>query len=131
MHQRSAIELGLLLGLFILASAPARAQVTDMRVQVNGMACPFCTRGVQKKLKELDGVQEVNVGLKEGNAALILEEGKAPTIHELKEAVKDAGFTPTGGETFTNGADCKVARPGPSRLGARRRFDPRDSGNRT
>ncbi len=94
------------LGVFVLlallatmALAPqARAQddkrieEPDVIIEVDGLACPFCAYGVEKRLKKIDGVAELSVLLKEGTVQLKLKEGATVSEERLQKAVADAGF---------------------------------------
>jgi copper chaperone CopZ len=62
-------------------------------IQVDGMSCPFCAYGLEKKLSKLDGVEQIEISLEQGQAVLTLEEGASVTDEALKKAVADAGFT--------------------------------------
>jgi len=62
----------------------------DTVFYVDGMTCPFCTAGLEKKLKSIDGVSEVQITLKTGE--VIIKSEKELTKSSLKEAVMDAGF---------------------------------------
>ncbi len=51
-----------LLVLYLLAfAAGTQAQVTSLTVSVDGLACPFCAYGVEKKLKRVEGVKSIDV----------------------------------------------------------------------
>lgn len=86
----------LLLTLAVLAPQ-ARAQDEienpDVTIEVDGMACPFCAYGVEKKLKQLDGVEALHVQIDGGRVAIKLEEGATVTEEAIREAVADAGFS--------------------------------------
>lgn len=71
-----------------------RIEYPDVTIQVKGLACPFCAYGLEKKLKKLDGVKEVYIGLDEGIAQLKVDKGKTVSEEAVKEAIQDAGFTP-------------------------------------
>ncbi|MFQ5749374.1 MAG: heavy-metal-associated domain-containing protein [Planctomycetota bacterium] len=88
------LNLLLLAAVFLAAALPASAEVPRMTVTVDGMACPFCAYGLEKKLKGLEGVRQVKVELKTGMARLTLKEEAPPTVAAIREAVKKAGFTP-------------------------------------
>ncbi len=62
-------------------------------VQVDGMSCPFCAYGLEKKLSKLEGVERIEISLEQGKAVLTLEEGASVTDEALEKAVGDAGFT--------------------------------------
>lgn len=63
-----------------------------MRVRIDGLACPFCVYGVEKKLKALPGVQKVQVHLKDGVAILTMKPGERPDPGGIRKAVEKAGF---------------------------------------
>jgi len=80
--------------MFVGATQPAQAEITRMSVHVDGLTCPFCVFNLEKKLKPLRNVTDVKINLKTGNAAVVLGKGRGPTVGEIKQAVRDAGFTP-------------------------------------
>ena len=76
------------------AQEPATADGGPRIIEVTilGLACPFCAYGVQKKMKGLEGVADLEIDLNEGLAALTLAEGKDLSNEVLLRTVKDAGF---------------------------------------
>ncbi len=72
---------------------PALAQLTNAKVITNGMACPFCAYGVEKKLGQMKGVTDVTVDLKTSTASLTFEEGFSLDLAAIQKAVRRAGFT--------------------------------------
>ncbi|MEW6142741.1 MAG: heavy metal translocating P-type ATPase [Chloroflexota bacterium] len=58
---------------------------------VSGMTCASCVAHVEKALKGVDGVVSASVNLATERATVEYLEDKV-TTHELKEAVKDAGY---------------------------------------
>jgi len=69
--------------------APARAVI-----QIDGMACPFCTYNIQRQLEALDGVERTDVSLEKGEAYVTLSPHNPATADQLRRAVESAGFTP-------------------------------------
>ncbi|MFZ5592448.1 MAG: heavy-metal-associated domain-containing protein [Bacillota bacterium] len=63
--------------------------------QVEGMSCQHCQMAVEKALKTVDGVQEVQVDLATGKVQVTFDPARA-TSQELKEAILDAGYTVVG-----------------------------------
>ena len=90
--------------LALLISGTVSAQVLETRVEVNGMSCPFCAFGVEKKLAAVKGVAEVRVGMKGGHADLIAVDGESIDVSMVPEAVRKAGFTPGTIEIVARGA---------------------------
>ncbi len=69
-----------------------QAEFVDAELRVDGMACPFCAFGIEKKLRAVQGVRDLEVLLDEGIIELGFEADSAATVGALEEAVKDAGF---------------------------------------
>jgi len=83
------------LGVLILMSfQPAFAEIKNIKMQVDGMTCPFCVYGIEKKLEALDEVEEASANLKTGMVDIKLKKNKPIDIERLKEAVRKSGFTP-------------------------------------
>lgn len=82
-----AVSLGLL-----LHAAAASAALVSAELRVNGLSCPFCVFGIEKKLLEIDGVQGVEVFLDAGRIALTFEPDSEALVSDLERAVEKAGF---------------------------------------
>ncbi len=82
-----AVSLGLL-----LHAAAASAALVSAELRVNGLSCPFCVFGIEKKLLDVDGVRGVEVFLDDGRLALTFEPENAATVSDLEKAVEKAGF---------------------------------------
>jgi len=65
----------------------------DIKLGVDGMSCPFCAFGIEKKISKLDAVKSLNVMLEKGFVEIFLKDNQPLTEPELREAVKKAGFT--------------------------------------
>ena len=88
--------LGLVLSLAVVFGGPieAFAQVEEAAVKVDGLSCPFCAYGLEKKLKKVEGVEKLEIKVNKGTATITVKEGKTLSIEGVKKAVKDGGFTP-------------------------------------
>jgi len=71
----------------------ALAAGPSYRIEVAGLACPFCAYGIEKKLLALDGVETVETELKDGVVVVAMREGAALDEATAKQAVEAAGFT--------------------------------------
>lgn len=60
-------------------------------LQVDGMSCPSCIRHIDSALCELDGVEKVDVKLREGTVLVTHDAASAP-MNTLIEALRDAGY---------------------------------------
>jgi periplasmic mercuric ion binding protein len=74
-------------------AAQATKSTDRVEVQVNGMACPFCAYGIEKKLRAIPGARDVKVDLDAGRATFEAP-SEAVTEQQVKQAIKDAGFSP-------------------------------------
>lgn len=72
-----------------------KQEFTYVKVEVKGLACPFCAYGLEKKLKDVDGVTTIKIDVKEGLAYLTVLKSKKPLKKTLEKIVTDAGFTPS------------------------------------
>ena len=59
-------------------------------IKVKGMSCQHCVLAVKKTLSSLDGVQEVNVNLENGEATLT-HDGLVD-MNEARQRIEKAGY---------------------------------------
>ena len=52
-------------------------------VYIEGMACPFCTYNVEKKIREIAEIQTVSTDLNTGVARVIFDEDATPDVKAL------------------------------------------------
>ncbi|MBI1922609.1 heavy-metal-associated domain-containing protein [Candidatus Poribacteria bacterium] len=80
-----------------LISVAEKAEKEDLKpkvtVRVDGLTCPFCAYGLEKRIKKLSAVQESTINIKEGTVALFPKEGRHIELDDVKEAVEKGGFT--------------------------------------
>lgn len=104
MRKRMAIQhardsaLRVMLAAFLIAVVLpwAPAQTTERAsyaVGVDGLACPFCAYGIEKRLGRIDGVASVETDIADSVVIVMMEEGKSLEKSVAWEAVEDAGFT--------------------------------------
>lgn len=60
---------------------------------VDGLACPFCAYGIEKRLNKVDGVTGVEVDIGKSTVRVSLQEGKTLSEAQARQAVDEAGFT--------------------------------------
>ena len=63
------------------------------KFKVDGLACPFCSYGVEKQLKAIPGVSGVKVSIKTSTVTVTMKRGTKLTKAQASRSVKDAGFT--------------------------------------
>lgn len=75
-----------------------RSEKEDLKskviINVEGLTCPFCAYGLEKRIKKLPDVQKSTINIKEGIIELFPKEGQHIDIDEVTAAIKSGGFTP-------------------------------------
>ena len=66
--------------------------ITYIKMSVDGLACPFCAYGLEKKIKKIDGTKDLFIEINEGYIAFSVPTLKKPTEEALLKVVKEAGF---------------------------------------
>ena len=95
---RQLIIMTMLMG-FCLVIVKGQAQTENkqlegiIKVEVDGLSCPFCAYGLEKKLQKMEGVEKIEIDVENAFVLLTLEEGKTVNEEAIRERVKDAGFT--------------------------------------
>jgi len=80
--------------LLLLAwSAGVVAGSTQYTLRVDGMACPFCAYGIEKKLKAITGIQHIDVDLDHGLVVVIGDDHVKLSNQQMTTLFRDAGFT--------------------------------------
>jgi copper chaperone len=83
----------LTVGLLVLVMAQtAWAKTTVYSIRVDGLACPYCAYGIEKKLNNLEGVKFIDMDLEKG---IVIVEAYDVKLNDaqLKQLFQDAGFT--------------------------------------
>jgi copper chaperone CopZ len=83
-----------LLGFSLLfASFAVQAKPMTYELTVDGLACPFCAYGIEKKLGAIEGVTGIDVDINKGVVRVTMAEGAKLPEPAARKAVKSAGFT--------------------------------------
>lgn len=94
----------------LMFSAAVLAGTNQYLLGVDGLACPFCAYGIEKRLNKIDGVTDVQVDVGESVVRVTLQEGKTLSEEQADRAVEEAGFTLrsyTEAKGGTGGPDAK------------------------
>lgn len=90
----------ILIVLVIFMAVPAmQAQKSydQFEVQVDGLGCPFCAYGLEKKFKEFKGIKKVKIDIETGDFSFAYPTEKALTIEDVEQQVHKAGYSPMSG----------------------------------
>jgi copper chaperone CopZ len=77
-----------------MAIASGGESTTQLAIKVDGLACPFCARGLEKHLKKVKAVESVTLSLKTGEAIIQVRPNQTAPVKDLREAIRRGGFTP-------------------------------------
>jgi copper chaperone len=67
--------------------------ITQETIKVEGMSCGHCEMRVKKAVEAIEGVQKVEVNLRNKHVVVEYDEMKA-NLEKIKAAVKEAGYEP-------------------------------------
>jgi mercuric ion binding protein len=62
-------------------------------ISVDGLACPFCAYGLEKKLESMQGVDSIEIKLDDSKVFLYLKKDAEVTKAVIRKKVEEAGFT--------------------------------------
>ncbi|MBI4431738.1 MAG: heavy-metal-associated domain-containing protein [Candidatus Omnitrophica bacterium] len=77
----------------VMSAAPLYAEIEEVILGVDGLACPFCAYGLEKKMTPIKGMKSYDVDMGEGKVYLELKENAKLDLEAFRKAVKEAGFT--------------------------------------
>lgn len=72
----------------------AQKEVDSFQIQVDGLGCPFCAYGLEKKFKEFKGIKEVSIQIETGDFSFTYPTEKELNMQAVVTQVKKAGYTP-------------------------------------
>lgn len=65
----------------------------QIEVQVDGLGCPFCAYGLEKKFKEFKGIKNVKIEMETGEFSFTYPSKKSISLEEIENQVDKAGYT--------------------------------------
>ncbi len=101
------IILSLIIGLFAFTNVNAQKNknMDQFEVQVDGLGCPFCAYGLEKKFKEFKGIKNVAIDIETGDFSFSYPAEKELSLEAVLKQVEKAGYTPNEAKiTRANGA---------------------------
>ncbi len=74
-------------------SAVLSTAIAKYEIRADGLACPYCAYGIEKKFKAIKGVKNIDVDLKKGIVKVEATPATQFTEQQLKTLFSDSGFT--------------------------------------
>ncbi|MDA7502019.1 heavy-metal-associated domain-containing protein [Chitinophagales bacterium] len=75
-------------------------------IQVNGLGCPYCAFGLEKKISKLEGIDNFKIEIESGLTEFDIKESNRYSLQDIEDAVQGAGYTP--GESSVIRADGSI-----------------------
>ena len=72
----------------------AQKQYDHFKIQVDGLGCPFCAYGLEKKFKEFKGLKQIVIDIESGNFEFDYPAEKKLLMDAVVKQVDKAGYTP-------------------------------------
>lgn len=91
---KNKIIVTLIIGIMTMFSANAQKEMDKFMVQVDGLGCPFCAYGLEKKFKEFKGIKNVKIDIETGDFSFSYPVEKALSLLDVEKQVENAGYTP-------------------------------------
>lgn len=82
----------LLVSIVFLVSAKANAQISKAEIRATGLTCSMCSNAINKQLKSLAEVVNVETDLNTNTFTVALKEGNTLSPKVFKDKVEKAGF---------------------------------------
>ena len=82
----------LLFSIVLLASTKANAQISKAEIIATGLTCSMCSNAINKQLKSLPEVVNVETDLNTNTFTVTLKEGNTLSPKVFKDKVEKAGF---------------------------------------
>jgi copper chaperone CopZ len=80
----------------VAISFAATAQVTKVSLQASGLTCSMCSNSINKALKTLDFIDEVNADIKTYTFEVTFKANSNVDFDKIKAKVEKAGFSVSG-----------------------------------
>ncbi|WP_411028864.1 heavy-metal-associated domain-containing protein [Spongiimicrobium sp. 3-5] len=91
---KKTIVTTLVITILTVFSANAQKAMDNFLVQVDGLGCPFCAYGLEKKFKEFKGIKQVKIDIETGDFSFSYPSEKALSMEAVTKQVEKAGYTP-------------------------------------
>jgi len=90
-------------------AAQAQKEMDQFEVQVDGLGCPFCAYGLEKKFKEFKGIKKVAIDIETGDFSFSYPAEKALSMDAVVKQVEKAGYTPITSKITRSTGDIELS----------------------
>jgi mercuric ion binding protein len=64
-----------------------------VKIEIDGLSCPFCAYGLEKNLRDVENINDIKIDVENAFVLLSISEGKGIDEDLIRKTIKDAGFT--------------------------------------
>lgn len=89
---KSGVKKTFAVSLLLMLAQIAVAETTVYSIRVDGLACPYCAYGIEKKLDAIKGVKFIDMDLEKGVVTAEANDVKL-SDEQLQKLFEDSGFT--------------------------------------
>ena len=100
----------LILGFATTETKAQSKKVDQFKVQVDGLGCPFCAFGLEKKFKEFKGIKKVRIDIETGVFTFQYPSNKNLTLETVHKQVEKAGYTPITSEIIRANGEIETSK---------------------
>lgn len=93
MLYKALISIVAFLAITFTTQAQSDKDLDAFTVQVEGLGCPFCAYGLEKKFKELKGLKKPVIDMETGKFTFLFPAKEALSISRVEKQVEAAGYT--------------------------------------
>src|SRR5690625_386076 len=86
--------LSLMAGLLFITTEKSNAQILELDQKIFGMDCAPCAKGVENRMKRLNGVQKAELDLNSGEARLVFSGSLDTYLQQLQLSIIDGWYYP-------------------------------------
>ncbi len=92
----SILIIALIIGFMTAGSQDLAAQkpMDEFSVMVDGLGCPFCAYGLEKKFREFKGIKGIRIDMETGFVTFNFPAEKQLGLKEVIAQVEESGYTP-------------------------------------
>ena len=87
----------------------ATAQISKVSIQASGLTCSMCSNSINKAIRSLDYVQDVDANIKNSTFDITFNNADKVNFDQLKKKVEDAGFFVAKFEIEMNFNDLQIS----------------------
>jgi periplasmic mercuric ion binding protein len=77
----------------LFTAMTVNAQMDQFTLRVDGLGCPFCAYGLEKKFKDVKGIKDIKIDIQTGKMTFNVPVTTMLTLEQADDRVNKAGYT--------------------------------------